>query len=221
MKKIKTIILSFLMVFGMVAFAGCDFFNKEQYVYTPSLTNGSYEITAYSVNGVSETEFVGKYALVSGNTLTDWYGNTATIVIENLLITITWQMQTQTIELFGEFDNNLIMLNGNHEGNAIIIVLEHRQDATLASGSYEILVYSVNGVSEPTFIGEQAVISGSTMTDWFGQTAIITIRGNSVTFEWDSVSMSMTLSGVISNNTITIQSSYEGNNYIIVFSLVS
>ena len=89
MKKRILYIIGCLMILPcMFLLSACDFFGFSGDI---QLQNGTYEVVTYSINGTSQTDFVGSLTTINNNTLTDWSNNVATYSVKGNKITLTWQ----------------------------------------------------------------------------------------------------------------------------------
>lgn len=213
--KLSTIIMAIcLLVVSAFVFAGCDlsffdFGNVE-------LKDGSYKVTTYSVNGISQSQFMGEYAVVDGDTLSDWMGGTAAIETEFSNVVITWTTGDQNAVYTGTFKNDKITLNFNLGSETYLIVLTYEENETLLNGSYEVTSCATNGVTQTEQIGKIATVSGSTFSDWMGGTATYVIKGKSIVITWAGSNPPQVIKGTIANNVITINQIVGSSTTIIV-----
>ena len=88
-------------------------------------------------------------------------------------------------------------------------------ETTLKNGNYKVTTYSIDGQSDTSYINCYASINGNTFTDWTNKTASIQIKGTTIEIAW-SGQTNLTLTGSVSNDTITINEEVDGREYLIV-----
>lgn len=197
--KIKKIILSCVLALcSVMALTACG--------NNATLTNGSYQIQVYSIDGTSQTQVIGQYATVNDGTFVDWVGNVASYTAKNGNITITFtydNVESHATIITGKYTKNTINIDCYVDGSRYIITMKYVEDVVMTVGKYKVVAYTVNGNPLQEMIGKQLeIVDDSTILDWDGYVAKYTIVGNRITITW--VDQHHTLAGTVTATTMNL-----------------
>ena len=170
-----------------------------------TLKNGSYKITTYTVDGESQTAYLGEYATMNDGTMTDCSTNysVAYTLGENNTITVNWTGRGgSTVPLNGTIAKDSFSVEGDIDGRHIVMGFQYVADVKLKNGTYVASSYIVDGVSQP--FGAYMIYSNGIITDNSGTSATCSMIGDSIKILSSDGENSFTMKGTISETTISI-----------------
>jgi len=212
MKKIiLCFIFTLMMIMPITLVTGCDSTVKDV-----KLMNGNYKISTYSIDGVSQADYVGEIASINDGIIVDWTGLTATYEIKENNITVTYKQLGSVTDLQGTITETSIKFDVQMNESNVVIVLNYIQDVVLPNGTYVITMHSLNGLIQTDNIGDIYTLNDGIFTINDLGAGIYEVKCDCIIFTFIAYKQTEQTKGTITSNKITIKEKIGDDNYLIV-----